>query len=347
MFEKVCELEGFSLLRVNGDGVVLHGRGTVGLFTHDLRTRVWSQPCIDLFDAVDDGTSLWLGPADGIVRRLDYRSGQELIRFRVERDLGSPSSIARGVLLLNFVDEFLAVEHRGQVLWRRRRYPRGPAVVAAGDAFLIGEDVGQRLVCINAADGTERWRCEMVPYGVTGDAARAYRLGSGYPSVTCWGERLIVVRQFRDVLVLDLQSGLSVAHADTGFPGQYLVTDRHIYFQQNFALMTFDHVRMAEVDRISYEEEVRPLYRGAPPMVRGFTVTENAVIWTVPEGVLMGVSRTPGADGRRATWRADVGGLSPISVGPVVWGDYLYWNRAVLPPEHPAVLCFRGAHAND
>lgn len=313
----------------------------VGLFGHDLGQLSWATEGTS--SVLPDAQGVWLGPFKGLVRLVDWGSGVERARIALtDKRLAALVCRSASVILLDYFEDggYCAIDTSGRLLWRRPRSV-GP-VVAEGSRFLFAQPFGRQLVCVDAESGEELWSRDVLPPGA-GERSREYELVEGFPSVTVCGERVVLVQVFSDVTLVDFGSGRVLDRAVTRFAGLYCTTDRFVYFHQPYALMTFDHQKMKEVDRISFETDVRPLYGGLRATARGMTVGDDVVFWTVPDGVLMGVSRRAGPDGVHDTWRAEVGGLSPISDHPVTWGRYLYWNRAVLPPELPSVVCFQSS----
>jgi hypothetical protein len=156
------------------------------------------------------------------------------------------------------------------------------------------------------------------------------------------GERVLVYPMTGLVYILSLGDGTVLAEVRPPFQGLKLTTERSIFFMSSAGLSEFDHRDLREVDRIDYRECVEPLYKGNRPTVAGYTLTEESVIWCASHGALMGVSRRPGPDGRRATWVHEGLGSPPIAATPLVFGDHLYWVDH--SPQYP-LLCFRSVGA--
>jgi outer membrane protein assembly factor BamB len=233
----------------------------------------------------------------------------------------------------------VAMDDQAHRLWLRASLPTHSVV--AGGLVLLTENLDRELVAVNRADGNEQWRFEAPAEGDGESGRRSQVIPAAFPSVTVVGDRVIVLTMNFRVFVLSLATGEVIAQAKPAFPGWYVVTDRSIFFKQAFGLSEFDHRELKEVDRIQYRAEVEPLYKGQQVTVNAFCLSEQSVIWTTMHGALMGVSRKPGVDGRRATWCYEIpGGVMPLAEAPVAYGDYLYFTNKGQEPE---LLCFESA----
>jgi hypothetical protein len=218
--------------------------------------------------------------------------------------------------------------------------------VSVPGLYLVTEDLARTLVCLDAQTGEVHWTFQVPddrPPSGPMRADRAPFIVSGLPSVAVVGEEVLVLSTSPTAPVrrLSLKTGELLAAARPPIWGVYVVTERSIFFKQAFALSEFDHREMREVDRLEYRAEVEPLYKGQDRMVCGMCLTEESVVWTTMQGALMGVSRKRGPDGRRVTWTDHVGGLIPLGVPPVAFGDYLYYaSRA-----GDGLRCYRSVHS--
>jgi hypothetical protein len=212
------------------------------------------------------------------------------------------------------------------VLWE---YPGIGKGASDRRRYLIDDELETVLRCVDARTGHVDWTFEVAP-----EADRtAFRAGqkqlvpirSGFPSVVAVGKRVIVVLDDSTVCSLDLETGRLLAKAKPPFPGIQLVTETSVFFLQAFGLSEFDHREMKEVERIEYRKEVESLYGKEHPYPCAFWLTKESVIWTTMNGVLIGVSRKVGKDGRRTVWSdRPEKALMPIGEFPLAYGDYLY-----------------------
>ncbi len=230
-------------------------------------------------------------------------------------------------------------------IWRRPSHPELSHAPSAGERYLAPTKFGLSLQCLDAATGTCLW--EFAPPG--GDPKikpplQPNRIGGGFPSVAVAGERVIVTTFQEEVFSLAVENGEQLAHGKPPFRGAYLVTATSMFFAQAYGLSEFDHHQMREVSRVEYRREVEPLYKGQPPTVNGFWLTEDSVIWTTMHGAFMGVGRTP-EGGKRVTWGSDVDALMPIGQSPLGHGDYLYYSVVARDRESPqsGLHCYRSS----
>jgi hypothetical protein len=141
-------------------------------------------------------------------------------------------------------------------------------------------------------------------------------------------------------MALDVATGKELASGSTSMPGHYVVTEQHVLFFSGLGLATFDHHTMLDVERLELRNDIATLFGDDRVLIRGFAASRNAVFWTAPEGILMGLAVREDANGLRQAWRSSVPGLSPIVAAPTVFGDFMYWSTVVLPPERPSVVAF-------
>jgi hypothetical protein len=136
---------------------------------------------------------------------------------------------------------------------------------------------------------------------------------------------------------LGLDRGDVLASGQPPVWGCYLVTDSAIFFKQPHLLSEFDYRQMRETSRTEYRTEVESLYGANNPMVAGFCLTEQSIVWTTMDGSLMAVSRDVGSGGKRRCWTERIGGIMPLGVPPAAFGDYLY----CAPLAAGGLFCYR------
>lgn len=315
-----------------GQGVWVTRRGVVGLYAHDLSREVWRLETEGwIATPVLSGDVILDGPdRNGDVLEVYVASGRVVRRGHIGR--GLLVGFTQRTLLYSVAKElgrstFRCVDRATwEVLWERDGLGRG---TSAGEKYLIDDELNTVLGCVDAPTGRVKWTFEVAP-----EADRvAFRAGrrqlvpirSGFPSVVAVGKRVIVVLDDSTVCSLDLETGKLLATAKPPFPGIQLVTETSVFFLQAFGLSEFDHRAMKEVERIEYRKEVEPLYGKQHPYPCAFWLTKESVIWTTMNGVLIGVSRKVGKDGRRTVWSdRPEKALMPIGEFPLAYGDYLY-----------------------
>lgn len=278
----------------------------------------------------------------GYIHETSLADGKDIRSIEYSRN-GVLRAARDGVCLVELSRRFEAIDWEGRILWNREATPGH--VVSCGDRLIVSENLERRLVCIDARTGSEIWQFEATPEGAGDDAHRSQVILTGFPSVRVTGSRVVVITMNFRVFVLSLDTGRILNQGRPSSSGCYEVTESSIFFKQPFGLSEFDHREFKEVARIEYEADVAPLYKGRQATVNAFCLTEESVIWTTMHGALMGVSRKPGPDGRRATWCEEIpGALMPLAEAPIPYGDYLYFTKKGSDPE---LLCFRGSLGNE
>jgi hypothetical protein len=304
--------------------VVVSQRGSLSLWTHDLKRELWGRAVAN----EDDWASLVLWDDLVLTRNARVLSWCELATGReilsIEGPRGTIQSVTDSVVLLYVSEDtaYHAIDRTGRVLWR---HSCGPWLTrSSGESILIAEEFGRRLRCVRADTGSTAWLFETPPRSGLGSQQSEIVIGGSGVAVV--GSEVIVTLRDGRVLVLDLESGeLLRAGESPGF-GNFVVTREWLYLQQPYALSQYDYRSMAEVSRIEYEKEIAPLYRDQPATSNAFCLSERAVIWTTMHGAILGVGRDSTGE-QRAVWSEELYGyLMPFAAPPVVYGNYLYYS---------------------
>jgi hypothetical protein len=311
-------------------GVAVSRRGLVSLHTFDLAHEIWRVELqgwagMLLYDGehlwvarTEDGTAIEIAEASGeIVRRTPIPDG--LVKGFTGETLCMGGGNPRAPIVF-------AVDRRTMAkLWERPGYG---SCTSAGEKYMLDDEMGTVLRCVDARTGEVDWTFDVVPPAERAAAKAAQRrtnqIRAGFPSVVVVSDRVVVVTLDCAVRSLDLKTGELVRQASPPFPGISLVTERSVFFLQPTGLSEFDHGAMKETSRIEYPEEAAKLYGGDQRYPCAFWLTEESVIWTNLSGSLMGVARK-GKGKRRDSWADRLpGAMFPIAKFPLAQGDYFF-----------------------
>ena len=323
---------------VTDAGILVTRRGSIGLFSADLATELWSHGVRGWSnDSIAIADEVWYGVVDRQVHRFSLRDGELIGSFDYDggRIVGAEAStciISRG-------EHLQGVDWSGRTLWTTEIAPAGLSAHADGRCYALTLDPLWRAVrCINARSGTIVWQRDLPPEGA-GDAAM---LSATVALVAVVGERVLVIPDDgHRLFVLEAESGeIRSIERLPQLParGHFAVTDKEVVLFHPFVLSFFDHREMKETRRLDLRDDVLPLYGEHPPIAHAFSLTQNAVIWTTPHGAFMGVHLEPQPDGRRVTWVEELpGALMPVGVPPVLHDGRMYYTTMGEPLE---LMCY-------
>lgn len=277
------------------------------------------------------GDEVWYGNVHGELLVCGLDDGRVRDRIRsVEH--GQLRCVSGDIALVRTVDGFDAVHRRHGVVWSRE-CGLFAAAVTMDDAFLVAEESGATVVCLEAASGLPRWSIRVVPESAPRELRDMARLPSGFPSLAPVQGGIVMVNAAADVMFVDANDGSLMSHQRAPFPGVFNVGHEGVQFLTTKEFSVFDWRTMSEVEHASFAGEADLLYGKTNPAVFGFVATAKAIVWSAANGLLLGVQRHPSPGRARQTWRDEVGGLSPIAVNPKAWGDFVYW---ATQPRHGA-----------
>jgi len=329
-------------------GVVVSRRGVISLHQHDLSGELWRVEHDGWSGTlIYDGRSILTGPSEhGEILEIDAERGK--VTRRALLQLGmikgfSSETLCQGLSTDTAAPLIRSLERASlNLLWERSGFG---SCTSAEQKYLLDDERRTVLRCVDAKTGNVEWTFEVAP-----DAGRAaFRDGqkqlvpirAGFPSVVAVDKRVIVVLEDSTVCSLELATGKLLARARPPFSGIHLVTETSVFFLQASGLSEFDHRTMKEVGRIEYGRDVEALYGKEHPYACAFWLTEESVIWTTLNGVLIGVSRKTDKSGKRVVWSdRPEKAVMPIGEFPLAYGDYLY--RAEKG-DRLGLYCYRSA----
>lgn len=319
-------------------GLCVSRRGCVSLHGPELVPEVWRIEHEGWCGiGPRDDESLVVGPIGHEVRKVSLATGATLEAVRIGDSLpGVAAVVAEGVIVRLDDWVFRSVTWDGATAWQRRI--KGRVVAEHSGLLFFVEDQGRRASCVAIESGETVW--SWAPAGAVKAGAR---ICTGFPGLVALDSGVLVRLWDGRMFLLGVSDGREIIAGHEREAGAFLVDSSSVFFKHPFGLVEFDYTQMREVRRIDYRIDVEPLYGGNAPTVNAFCLTEESVIWTTMHGVLMGVSRRPGPDGKRVTWKYEVpGAIMPIAEPPVAWGDYLYFTKK---GENPELLCFKSLAA--
>ncbi|MEM6795648.1 MAG: PQQ-binding-like beta-propeller repeat protein, partial [Acidobacteriota bacterium] len=126
--------------------------------------EVWAPP------SLAGGRVFFVDDEGGRLVALEETSGEEAWSFAAGGRLrGAPAVSAEIVAVTAESGDALALDPAGKLLWRRAANAATGAALGGGAVFAV--DRGGELVCLEAADGKERWRVEIGPPAGTPEIA--------------------------------------------------------------------------------------------------------------------------------------------------------------------------------
>ena len=319
-------------------GIVVTRRGTIGLFSTDLATELWSHEVVGWSnDDIAIGDEVWYGVVDRHVHCFSLRNGELIDSF--DYDGGRIVGAEARTCIISRAEHLQGVDWSGQTLWNAEIAPSGLKAHFGGRLYASALDPFRRaLLCISALTGEVLWRATLPTEG-TGDAAMMS--GTVGPVAATTDRVLVIPSDGRRLIVLAAESGeIESIERLPALParGHFVVTEKEVVLFHPFMLSFFDHREMKETRRLELRDEVQPLYGDHPPIAHAFCLAQNAVIWTTPHGAFMGIHLEPEPDGRRITWVEELpGALMPVVVPPVVHDGRMYYTNMGEPLE---LMCY-------
>jgi hypothetical protein len=326
---------GFSLARTER-GLVVATKGSLSLFSTAL-TLAWSLPFTTWSDGlVSVGSALWYGASDEALSLIDLVSGA--IVERVPCPPVTIRAVSGDVALCLRPGGFDAIRVGTGVVWSRE-VPQWGLAVAIGPDFIITEERGAVIACLEATTGKERWRRLATQVRSSNDGKAPFVI-SGMPSIFASAGDIVIVNSLCEIARLRAADGELIAEGRPPLTGTYDVEGDLVHFlSPGQGLSTFDSNAMCEVERQQFA------FKAEAGAAHGLCVGEEAIVWTLPSGELAAVERRPqGAE--RQTWSMHVGGLMSIGQAPLMVGNCLYWYRmpSTRTKEPASVLCFQGGN---
>lgn len=317
-------------------GVVTNQRGCVSLWTADLGRQIWTRKVAGWSAKLRLwGDRLLVGPVGGAIEVVELATGDA--RMQIPCDLLAGVVAADSELVILFGSgKLIALDLFGRVIWER------PGLVShilqAGDGLLVTDDRDTRLMCLSLKTGAERWAFRIPPIGVGEAGERSRIIPAGFPSVSVVGDSAVVVAMDARVFRLSAASGELLTEGQAPMAGPFTTGKDAVFFAQNYELSIFSHSEMRETARVEFRSSVEPLYRGRTPSILGIAVTSESLFWSTGYSSLMGVALRPDSSGLRNPWHWEMpGAIIPISDGPVIDDQYLYFSKKGDDPE---LLCF-------
>jgi hypothetical protein len=331
---------------VGRHGVAVARLGQFGVYSHELDRQHWALNWpADLdewsHDVLADDKFVVVDRVSAGLLLCDWGTGQLVQTVRCR---GVVKVAGDDGLLINRPDkgDMCCVSWQNEIRWCRPG--RAGLAAAASHRFLVTEEGNRVLRCLDSQSGEVLWHFRARPLASRPSEIQWTTIPPGLPSVVIVGDRVFVYPMTGDTYILALETGEILADFRLPHQGLRATTQTTIVSMTPKGLSEFDHREMRELDHLDYWEAVEPLYKGQRPTATAFTLTRESVVWAASHGALMGVSRRAGPDGRRATWLEELPGTAmPIAIGPVVYGDYLYWVD-IRPPY--GVMCFRSTAPN-
>jgi hypothetical protein len=138
--------------------------------------------------------TLWYGVVGGQIHLCSLTDGT--IVDRVQCRQGQVKRICHDVALVRGVGLVEAIDRRKGPLWQRESALAG-ATAAHADSFVIAEDSGAAVTCLDSMTGSERRAIRIAPKAASREIRDLASLPTGFPSLTLVDNGLLLVRSRR------------------------------------------------------------------------------------------------------------------------------------------------------